>query len=123
MKRKKRSYISALEGEWLDWYRLSPRQRWKDKNSGLFLLKWAVHLILNPIHKVLSVLHSCGVRFLLMGGQACILYGAAEFSRDTDIVVLAETSNLKRLRRALSKLRAECIAVPPLSVNLQSNQN
>jgi hypothetical protein len=30
MKREKRSYISALEGEWLDWYRLSPRQRWKE---------------------------------------------------------------------------------------------
>ena len=24
-----------------------------------------------------------------MGGQACVLYGAAEFSRDTDIAVLA----------------------------------
>lgn len=70
----------------------------------------------NPIHKVLSILHSCGVRFLLMGGQACILYGAAEFSRDTDIVILAEALNLKRLRRALSELRAECIAVPPLSL-------
>jgi hypothetical protein len=73
-------------------------------------------LIPNPIHKVLSILHSCGARYLLMGGQACILYGAAEFSRDTDIVILAEASNLKRLRRALSKLRAECIAVPPLSL-------
>jgi len=24
------------------------------------------------------------VRALLMGGQACVFYGAAEFSRDTD---------------------------------------
>lgn len=70
----------------------------------------------NPIHKVLSILRSCGVRFLLMGGQACILYGAAEFSRDTDIIILAETLNLKRLRRALAELQAECIAVPPLSL-------
>jgi len=51
-----------------------------------------------------------------MGGQACILYGAAEFSRDTDIAILADASNLKRLRRALSELRAECIAVPSLSL-------
>jgi len=43
-------------------------------------------LTMNPIHKVLSILRACRVRYLLMGGQACILYGAAEFSRDTDIV-------------------------------------
>jgi hypothetical protein len=30
------------------------------------------------------------VRALLMGGQACVFYGAAEFSRDTDFAVLAE---------------------------------
>ena len=27
------------------------------------------------------------VRALLMGGQACVFYGAAEFSRDTDLPV------------------------------------
>ena len=73
-------------------------------------------MIPNPIPKVLSILHTCGVRFLLMGGQACILYGAAEFSRDTDIIILAAPLNLKRLRLALSGLQAECIAVPPLSL-------
>lgn len=51
-----------------------------------------------------------------MGGQACILYGAAEFSRDADIVIFAGTLNLKRLRRALAELQAECIAVPSLSL-------
>ena len=25
-----------------------------------------------------------------MGGQACVLYGAAEFSRDTDLAILAD---------------------------------
>lgn len=29
------------------------------------------------------------VRALLMGGQACVFYGAAEFSRDTDFAILA----------------------------------
>lgn len=48
-----------------------------------------------------------------MGGQACILYGAAEFSRDTDLAVLASPGNLARLRSALADLRAEVIAVPP----------
>ena len=42
-------------------------------------------MIPNPIHKVLSTFQSCGVRALLMGGQVCVFYGAAEFSRDTEI--------------------------------------
>jgi hypothetical protein len=28
-----------------------------------------------------------------MGGQACVFYGAAEFSRDTDFVILAQRMN------------------------------
>ena len=42
-----------------------------------------------------------------------MFYGAAEFSRDTDIVVLAAAENLDRLSAALDELQAECIAVPP----------
>ncbi len=56
------------------------------------------------------------VRALLMGGQACVFYGAAEFSRDTDFAILADAANLARLRRALRELRAELIAVPPLAL-------
>jgi hypothetical protein len=70
-------------------------------------------LIPNPIRKVLSSIEARRVRALLMGGQACILYGAAEFSRDTDFAVLASPANLTRLRRALDDLQAEVIAVPP----------
>jgi hypothetical protein len=70
-------------------------------------------LIPSPILKVLSTLTSHQVRYLLMGGQACVLYGAAEFSRDTDVAVLAEPDNLDRLSAALNELQAECIAVPP----------
>jgi len=69
-------------------------------------------LIQNPIRKVLSTLRAHEIEFLLMGGQACIFYGAAEFSRDTDIVLLAEPGNIARLRAALDELRAESIAVP-----------
>jgi hypothetical protein len=56
------------------------------------------------------------VRALLMGGQACVFYGAAEFSRDTDFAILAEASNLARLRKAMAGLRAEPIAVPPFEI-------
>jgi len=49
-----------------------------------------------------------------MGGQACVFYGAAEFSRDCDIVVVADEANLSRLAAALDELHAVCIAVPPM---------
>ena len=70
-------------------------------------------MIPNPILKVLSTLSSHRVRHLLMGGQACVLYGAAEFSRDTDIVVLADSDNLECLLAAIEALDAERVAVPP----------
>lgn len=55
------------------------------------------------------------VRALLMGGQACVFYGAAEFSRDTDLAIVADAANLARLRLALADLQAEVIAVPPFT--------
>ncbi len=70
-------------------------------------------LIPNPIRKVLSSMRARRVRALLMGGQACVFYGGAEFSRGTDLAVVAAGANLARLRRALDDLRAEVIAVPP----------
>jgi hypothetical protein len=53
------------------------------------------------------------VQCLLMGGQACVLYGAAEFSRDTDLAILASEENAGRLTKAMQALEAEVIAVPP----------
>ena len=51
-----------------------------------------------------------------MGGQACVLYGGAEFSRDTDLAIVADATNLVRLKKALLELQAEPIAVPPLEL-------
>jgi len=76
-------------------------------------LPWEDLLTRSPILKVLSSMQTHRVKCLLMGGQACVLYGAAEFSRDTDLVVLANSENLDCLGKALSALHAECNAVPP----------
>jgi len=70
----------------------------------------------NPILRVLSSISANRVRALLMGGQACVFYGAAEFSRDTDLAILSSAENLARLSLALKDLQAEVIAVPPFEV-------
>jgi len=51
-----------------------------------------------------------------MGGQACVLFGGSEFSRDTDIAILPERENINNLEAALAELKAEQIAVPQLSI-------
>lgn len=53
-----------------------------------------------------------------MGGQACIFYGAAEFSRDLNLFVLAEPENLHRLILAMEALEAQVIAVPNFDLAL-----
>lgn len=70
----------------------------------------------SPILRVLSTLKKQKVKSLLIGGQACILYGAAEFSRDSDFVVLAEAANLEALKKALKALKAVRIYFPDLSI-------
>jgi hypothetical protein len=50
-----------------------------------------------------------------MGGQACIVYGAAEFSRDIDVAVAVDAGNLARLRAALRDLEAEPVYFPSLT--------
>lgn len=72
-------------------------------------------MIQSPIPKVLSTFLKHEVRALLIGGQACILYGAAEFSRDIDLTVMLSPANLKNLKLALDELKAERIFVPDLS--------
>lgn len=72
----------------------------------------------NPTLKVLSTCDRHNVAALLMGGQACVLYGAAEFTRDTDFVVDADEANLSRLRSALDVLSAKTVDVPELAADV-----
>ena len=65
--------------EWAEWYRLTPLQRWEESAK-----LWQITMARNR------------VRCLLMGGQACVFYGAAEFSRDSDFAILAEPDGLFR---------------------------
>jgi len=72
-------------------------------------------MIQSPIPKALSIFLKHRVKALLIGGQACILYGAAEFSRDIDLAVMVSSENIGNLRSALNELEAEKIFFPDLS--------
>lgn len=56
-----------------------------------------------------------------MGGQACVFYGVAEFSRNVDFAILAEPDNLRRLQLALDHLQAQVIAIPPFNETVLQN--
>jgi len=73
-------------------------------------------VIPTQILRVLSTIQTFDVRALLMGGQACVLYGAAEYSRDLDLAVLATPESLPTLTAALDSLQATTIAVPPFEL-------
>lgn len=87
----------------------------KQQNYGNYILAWEERLSPNPILKVLFTLKKHHVKCLLIGGQACISYGAAEFSRDSDFLILNTPENIEHLKLALKELRAELIYVPELS--------
>ena len=69
-------------------------------------------MIPTPIRQVLSTIRKHQVQALLMGGQACVFYGATQFSRDVDLALLASEENFSRLLAALGELNAKRIAVP-----------
>jgi hypothetical protein len=68
------------------------------------------------ILRVLSTIRQFDVPALLMGGQACVLYGAAEYSRDLDLAVLATEDALPKLAAMMTALQATVIAVPPFEL-------
>ena len=69
-------------------------------------------MIPTPIRQVLSTIRKHQVQALLMGGQACVFYGAAQFSKDIDFALLAGAENYARLHAALAELQARRIAIP-----------
>jgi hypothetical protein len=89
-------------GEWGEWYGSRPRNAgWKARSSGKPTSRSEAHLIPNPIRKVLSSMRAHRVRALLMGGQACVFYGAAEFSRGLPVkrLAISSTDDIEAVRK------------------------
>ena len=55
---------------------------------------------------ILEVLDRHGVRYVLVGGMAAVLYGAAHVTTDVDIVPYESLDNLRRLSDSLRELDA-----------------
>lgn len=75
-------------------------------NGGLRACAWArgitrlgERVIPTQILQVLSTIRTFDVRALLMGGQACVLYSAAEYSRDLDLATLATAESLAKIAK------------------------
>ena len=75
-------------------------------------------MIPTPIRQVLSTFQTNGVQALLIGGQACVFYGAAQVSKDVDVMLLADAGNFARLQQSLHALAARRIAVPRFDPDL-----
>lgn len=52
-------------------------------------------LIPTPIRQVLFTIQNNGIQVLLMGGQACVFYGAAQVNKDIDLLLLAGEKTLQ----------------------------
>ena len=58
------------------------------------------------------------VAYLLIGGQATVIYGAADFTQDVDIWIRPDLQNFDRLLRSLAACRARVHKLtPPLTLH------
>ncbi|MBI4655833.1 MAG: hypothetical protein HY746_03685 [Elusimicrobia bacterium] len=65
------------------------------------------------IKKFFHSLNTAGARYLLISGQAAVVYGAATFSEDIDLWVDPDDQNWKKFRKVLSKTGARIYKLTP----------
>lgn len=76
-----------------------------------------------PFGVVLAAFNKHNVQYIVIGGQAVIAYGAAQFTRDADFWVNPTKTNLVHLRRALKELKATLRFLPPLKLSYQKKEH
>lgn len=62
---------------------------------------------------LLSSLNACRARYLVVGGQAVILYAEPRYTKDLDILVEPTLANARRVHRALERFIGPLEAVAP----------
>ena len=58
----------------------------------------------DPLLRVCSLLNKHSVKYLIVGGHACILHGLVRTTEDVDLLVESSEGNLKNVIAALSEL-------------------
>jgi hypothetical protein len=58
----------------------------------------------DPLTRVCSLLNKNGVRYMVVGGHACILHGLVRTTEDVDILVEESEDNYRRIIAALSEM-------------------
>ena len=58
----------------------------------------------NPLVRICSLLNAAGARYLVIGGQACILHGVIRTTEDVDILIEATEENAQKILTALAQL-------------------
>lgn len=67
----------------------------------------------SPFERIVQLLHSQGVEFIGIGGQAEYLMGSARVTLDTDLCYRRAPENLKKLAIALKELKPTLRGAPP----------
>lgn len=60
--------------------------------------------LLTPLVRVCRLLQEHGARYLVIGGQACILHGLVRTTEDVDLLIEPSEDNCRRVIAALSQL-------------------
>jgi predicted nucleotidyltransferase len=67
----------------------------------------------SPLQQIAEHFASHGVEFLIVGGQAEILFGSPRVTFDVDLCYRRSAENLERLAKALSELKVSLRDAPP----------
>lgn len=65
------------------------------------------------LEQVARCFHDQGVRFIVIGGWAAIIHGAARSTNDVDVVYARDTENIQRLVEALQSWQPYLRGAPP----------
>ena len=65
-----------------------------------------------PFERIIELLHTEGVEFIVIGGQAEALYGSARVTYDTDLCHRRTAKNFERLAEALAKISPSLRGAP-----------
>jgi len=66
----------------------------------------------NPLRRVVQLFRSHGVEFIVIGGQAEVIFGSPRLTYDVDLCYRRTSENLVRLAEALSQLHVTLRGAP-----------